>query len=285
MKLSIYIPTLARNELFERALRSIKRSIAFAERTGTALPGEAYEIVIVENVRPVSKARNEGLSRTSGDWLATVDSDDEVTEEWFSEICQAIRHVEQEAMSVDDILFDMTVVRGNREIPHRYARQGLIRATEVAGDVLRNMRLGGHLFRHVMRKSLWDDVRFEDVPVMEDVLALAHALGKARNVLHVAKELYRYIERDGSLCRETSCRVFFEIFRDYARRFGRSAAIGACVAAYGCLYDRDDVNGEARRWIRRHLWQALCDKDVPSKWKMKFFLASCGILVRRPMPK
>ena len=276
MKLSISILTLRRDALFERCMRSVERSIAAADADALE-----YELVVVEGVTPVGAARNEALRRMKGDWIATVDADDEVEEPWFGEICSAVREAEKPGSEIDDIVFDMTVVRGGREIAHRYGRSGTVGAQVVVADILRDMRLGGHLVRHVSRRSLWAAIRFADVRVAEDALVLPQVLAKARRVLPVACPVYRYIERTSSLCATTTSIAFFEQAVVRTMRFGGPAAVGACVAAYNCLYDRADRNGAARSWIRRNLIAALGDREVSGKWKLKFLLAALGIVIRR----
>lgn len=278
VKLSIYIPTLKRDGLFGRCLKSIERSIAAAGEDALE-----HEIVVVEGVSPVGAARNEALRRVTGDWIATVDADDEVEEVWFSEICRAIREAEQSESKIDDIVFDMTIVRQGREFVHRYGRSPVLDATMVVEDVLREMRsIGGHLFRHVSRRNLWVGISFPNVRVMEDAIVLPQVLSKARCVRYVAKPLYRYVERGDSLCSSTSTSLFFQLAVERAEKYGKSAAVGACVAAYNCLYDRVDRGGAARRWIGRHLFMVLLDGEVCVKWKLKFLLATFGIIVRRP---
>lgn len=48
------------------------------------------ELVVVRGVSPVGKARNEGLRRASGDYVAWVDADDEIEDGWLKAIKEAI---------------------------------------------------------------------------------------------------------------------------------------------------------------------------------------------------
>lgn len=281
MKLSIYIPTLKRDELFDRCLRSIKRSIAVAGSDAFAV--NDYEIVVVDGISPVAAARNEALRRVSGEWITCVDSDDEVTGEWFREICRAITAAERNG-GIDDIVFDMTIVRGTGETEVQYGREPVVETATLVADMLRDMRLGGHAVRHVMRRSLWTDDCFERLPVLEDYVTLPRVLARARKIAYVAKSLYRYIVRPGSLCNgsvESRCAAFV-IAVHQAESFGGAANIGTMVCAYNLLYERIGMDGAARRWIRHHLLQALCDREVPIKWKVKFSLAALGVMIRRP---
>ena len=280
MKLSVYIPTLKRDALFDRCRQSIDRSIAAAGSAG--LPAGEYEICVVEGVSPLSEARNEGLRRTTGDWIACVDADDEVAEAWFEEICRAIAAAERDE-EIDDIVFDMTIVRGTWEKDCRYGREAIVEAKVLVDDMLRDLRIGNYAWLHVTRRRLWADERFERVPVMEDYVTMHRVLSRARKVAYVAKPLYRYIIREGSLCNgdADSRRRIFDIAVRRAEALGDAANVGTMFSAFNVLYDKYDRTGTARRWIRQHFFQALCDREVPVKWKLKFALAALGIVIRR----
>lgn len=281
MKLSIYIPTLKRDALLDRCLRSIDRSIAVSGPEG--LPKDEYEICVVEGVCPLSEARNEGLRRTTGEWIACVDADDEVTESWFGEICRAIVASELQG-GIDDIVFDMTVVRETGETHLHYGREAVVESRVLVNDMLRDLRIGNYAWLHVTRRWLWTDECFERISVMEDYVTMHRVLARARKVAYVAKPLYRYIVRKGSLSNSGADgrRTIFDITIRRAQLLGGVANIGTMVNAFNILYDRLDRTGAARRWIRRHLLQALCDREVSAKWKLKFALAAIGVMIRRP---
>ena len=281
MKLSVYILTLKRDELFDRCLRSIKRSIAAAGSDGFGQ--EDREICVIEGVSPISAARNAGLERTTGDWIACVDGDDEVTEDWFTEICQAIRRADSGDEQIDDILIDMTFVGKSRSRIDAYGGgEALIDGAVLLRDVLRDMRLGSHAWRHVIRRSVVGDIRYRDMKVFEDYETTPRLLQRVRRVLYVAKPLYRYLMREGSLSRSDSMYQLIKVAQARERAFGRHAAVGLCKACFNCLYDRSGNAGELRGEIRRRLPSLLFDRHLSRKWRLKFLLAAFGVIVRRP---
>ena len=184
----------------------------------------------------------------------------------------------------DDIVFDMTIVRGTRETNACYGRDEIVEPKVLLDDMLRDLRIGNYAWLHVTRRRLWRDERFERTPVMEDYVTMYRVLARARKTAYVAKPLYRYVVRAGSLCNDGAerHREIFEIAVRRAESLGGAANIGTMVCAYNILYDGLDRDGAARRWIRRHLLQALCDREVPAKWKLKFALAAIGVMIRRP---
>ena len=281
MKLSVYIPTLERDALFERCMRSIERSIAEAGTRG--LPPTEYEIVVVEGVSPLSEARNEGLWRTTGEWIATVDADDEVTDDWFREICRAIVAAEREG-EIDDIVFDHEVIGSRRRCVCVYGREPIVDGKIVADDMLRDVRLKNYVWSHVTHRRLWKDERFERIPVMEDYVTMPRVLARARKVSYVAKPLYRYIMREGSLSNGDLARhrEIFGIAVRRAEQYGGPAVVGTSFLAYDLRYDAMDSDGLALKWIRRHLIRTVCDGEVSWKWKLKFCVAATGLMIRSP---
>lgn len=281
MKLSVYIPALRRDELFDRCLQSIHRSIAAAGPT--ALGADDYEICVIEGVTPVSAARNAGVERTTGEWIACVDSDDEVTEDWFAEICRAIQTAQAGAEPIDDIFFDVTIVTPSRTRTDSYGgTRSVIDGDDLCQDVLRDMRIGSHCWRHVLRRELFADQEFRELRSFEDYDTLPHLLRRVRKALYIAKPLYRYVTREGSLSRSNNMHELLEVARARMRTFGQPAEVGFCLSCFSCLYDRSGNAGELRGEIRRRLPSLLFDRHLSRKWRLKFLLAAFGVIVRLP---
>lgn len=278
MKLSVYIPTLKRDALFERCMQSLRRSIAAAGHVGFA-DGD-YEVCIVEGVSPLAAARNAGIERTTGEWIACVDADDEVTEDWFGEICRAIGQAESNGEPIDDIFFDMMVITPNRSWLAAYNGPSLVDGSVLCRDVLRDMRIESHTWRHVVRRTVFEGLRYELVRVFEDYVTTPRFLRRVRQALYVQKPLYRYMIREGSLATSCDRDERLEIVRARLREWGHPSEVSLCRICYEWLYDRE---GDLRRWraeIRRHLPQLLFDGGIPLKWRLKFLLAACGLIVR-----
>lgn len=170
VKLSIIVPTL-KGEV-PRSLESA------AEREGV-------EIVVVKGVSPVGKARNEGLRRARGEWIAWVDSDDEVTDDWLVEILSKIEndstvHLQPSSSPITPDIISFNV----RQEWH----DGSGRESSFLDG-----RKCGQLWSKVFRRSLFDGLEFEGA-VHEDYQIQCQMPREAKRV-HLDKVLYVYKRR------------------------------------------------------------------------------------------
>lgn len=181
MKLSVIVPSLT-----GQVPESLRRQTE--ER-------DDVEVVVVTGVSPVGRARNEGLDRAQGEYVAWADSDDEVTEDWLAEILAAIER------GPDVAFFDVKPEGWPCLGDLVYGGEGgLLPSAQVVRDVYENHRLQGHLVRIVSRRRLWDGLRFDTaLAAWEDFLLLPQVLLRADRVLYVPKTLYRYVCRPRSV--------------------------------------------------------------------------------------
>lgn len=272
MKISVIVSCLKRDGDAERCLSEIVRQAS----------GEAtLDLVVVDGVSPVGKARNEGLRRATGDYVAWVDADDGVSPGWWHGIVSALGD------RPDVLVFDCTLTwPDGRKRAERWGRIGETAMETLVSDVLRGVRLQSWLFTKVIRRELLDGLRFdESVRLMEDFLLLPHALRRASRVKYLPESLYDYRQREGSLTHAGDRKARMEAFRLACRRAQEwdmrvetlaCASIAAFSAVVGDVLEGDEDSAAAIAFVRRHLVRTLADADMPVGWKAKFFVCALG---------
>lgn len=260
MKLSVIVPSLT---------GSVPESLRCQ-----VMGREDVEFVVVTGVSPVGKARNEGLKRATGDYVAWVDADDEVTEDWQESILGELGRTEPARGQLDGLLFDAEAIGWRKAASFVYGgRQSVFAGTELAREVYRDERLKSHLWRWVLRRELWDGESFdEEVVALEDYLVLPKVVAKANEIGYLPKKLYRYLHQDNSAVNtrnETrdadSVRIAIRRYQRAAKDYKQAALWGAATMIYWTLdkvaVDRRKVGPDyqsvlldGRKFIARHLW-------------------------------
>ena len=271
MKLSVIVPSLT-----GEVPQSLRTQVS--ER-------KDVEVVVVKGVSPVGRARNEGLDRAKGDYLAWVDSDDEVECSWLDEILAAL--VEEP---------DVVVIGHKWMLNANAVRVSVWRGGDLLESVLSQRILRPEMWNFVIRRNVWDGVRFKnDAHTFEDWEVMPRLLAKVRTVCRIDKPLYRYSVRGGSLTHQVDEATQKEAFqRAIARlpeikrlglwkRYGRIAKSGVGYMVYGCAEMlalsgnvQSPTKRGAERWIRRH-FLSLMTVPAPLTFKSKWVLATLGL--------
>ena len=292
MKVSIIVP-VGDWAKYGPGREALARSVARTK-------GCEWELVEVDDRahRGVSWARNEGLRRATGDYVAWVDSDDEVEENWAEEIARAL------AKGPDVATIDAKLVgwkdRGD-EI------WGVKRPTmeKLRQAVYRNMTRSSALWLYVTRRELWEGLKFDEtVKLAEDYLLLPKVLLRAGSCVYVDKPIYRYRCNEGSLINSVQGKEFRELLPPWETRMAEAPEKyrGACKwgVASSCYWFCDwaavnDAKARAKgpseaaieecRWtIGRDFWwlmaEALRADDLSWRdricWCARFVCAKMG---------
>ena len=254
-------------------------------RMPKGIPGdERLEVVVVRGLSPVSEARNEGLRRANGDWVAWVDADDEVCEAWLGTILAAVDGTE--ADGVDVVTFGAEVARSDgRSSIVRYANcEKTVGAEEYLRDILRDIGGSTWLWNKVFRRSLFDGLRFEGT-TQEDFRIMPRALARARKVKSVPDVIYRYVRPEGSLTHgggggANAAGILAAIGDDLGDVRGRDSVIDAwrkgCALRAADWLRHSGGNAELRRFLRRSLRGVLTDGEIGWMAKAKCILAALG---------
>lgn len=197
----------------------------------------------------VSSARNAGLDLATGKYIYFMDSDDYIQ----PILCQRIVEL-LEQHDVDIVTFDCWRVteRGKLLGGTETIDDGLI-VPEVALAELMRGNINNYAWNKIYRRHIFQDIRFPEGQVWEDVAISYKLLLKARRIYCCNEKLYYYLQRPDSITGTITARALRDLF----------------LARYQCYEDLRASYPEAaeqvfprvalcaRRLYDRSLWESV----------------------------
>ena len=193
----------------------------------------------------VSWARNEGLRRATGEYIAWIDDDDVVTEDWAMVICEGLE-------SRPDVLSFNARVKWRDS-----SRDGYCIGSEANVLDVMSERANSQLWNKVIRRGLFEGLSFQG-ELHEDYRLLCELLPKAKTFKHIPKTLYIY------------CRA-----QNGASQF--PDVEGACLALNGLIEMCEKLPPSYRCEMRKGVAQRIADFCVNTKgtWQLRRFVLRC----------
>lgn len=273
MRISVIIPVGNETE-WRTCEASLRASVSAANG---AVEVEILPCFDLEH-RGTSVARNEGLKRATGDWIAWVDCDDVVERSWLGEIAAAIKaHPE-----ADVVQYDATEVKDGRERPLAYRYKGAVDGDAFARELVRNDGMPAWLWTRVFRRELFSEMSFSG-RVCEDYQMFLQILPRIRQVWSIGKPLYRYIRHGHGLSNHIEAMDyaaaggnFLSLIMKLPKRWRWDARIGLALTMADVALHSSVENG-AREWARRYGLLVLADLKVPLRLKAKCLMAMMGM--------
>lgn len=237
----------------------------------------------------VSTARNLGLAHAKGQYLAWVDPDDYVSEDWFPRIRSAI------GLGMPDVIVMDTVRFGDGPEKYEiYGRDaGFVDRDLFVADVIRDIRMLSGMPNKVMKARLFEGIAFDDsLPILEDYAAISGILRNAETVYYIPHCLYHYRQHPKSLLHAVSPERAFLSFRiamareQTAEPRFRNAAVAATARQAFLFYRNKYIYADflpEKGWmqmcagyIRKHLGVLLQDAEIPKTMKLKYAMLAAG---------
>lgn len=238
----------------------------------------------------VSRARNLILQCAQGTYLAWVDADDFVTEDWYSSLFPLLEQ------GMDLIFFEHD--RRENGVSRRMQYQGssgILDKQRFLYDLVLDVKVRSYLCDKVCRRSLFQGISFPtDVLLMEDYARLHEICYRARSIYYLARPLYVYLVRTGSLSHTVDFSRYFNAVHIAKDRYEWLSERHVDVPRAGylkhylffltaavkenadkvCQKEVEECRGE----IQRHILYILRSGDITVKDKVKYALAAMHTL-------
>ena len=154
-------------------------------------------IVIHKSNGGLSSARNTGIERVTGDFIAFVDSDDFVAPDFLKELYEALVSEKADISECAHCIVSEDVLIPF-ETSYNESKKTLSYIQWITETDLRGF-LSVVVWNKLYRRHLWEDIRFPEGRVYEDDSTTYKVVFKAKKVCRLYNKLYYYRQRSTSI--------------------------------------------------------------------------------------
>ena len=154
----------------------------------------------------VSSARNLGMEKASGKYVAFVDSDDILDKEMYQKLYDSIKNNNSDVAMCkyaftyednDDIIpvneFNLNKLTEEKIFPYLIGPAGSL----IEGKI-ESPSIMGSIWRALYKKDIIKDLKFENLKMCEDLVFIADLFKKSPKISIVDEFLYNYLQRNTS---------------------------------------------------------------------------------------
>lgn len=232
----------------------------------------------------VGSARNFGLSKASGEYIAWVDPDDYVAPNWLSKLKAVLNR-----NSPDCVLFDYYTDDYGKIMEVHSGFNGKINKETFIFELSSDKRIKSEMWIKVFSSKKFSNIKFDETAIiLEDYDATTNVALLVNNIIAIPDCLYYYVRRRESLVNHVSMKKRLIAARIAGERYRRFKEEGynitkagfwkmALLAALNSL----DNQGQAaerhfyRKLIRDDLFDIVKDSNVELQVKVVSF---CSII-------
>ena len=185
-------------------------------------------IVIHQENQGLSVARNSGLDRATGEWIAFLDSDDWIERNAYEVLLSIAKAYSADITScLSRVVYSGEPERETNDSGNVFEYNNI---TSIISELRKKERLRVEVWNKLWKRQIIDDIRFVPGQVSEDIHFDRLVFQKARRIVHVDKTLHNYlVGRQGST--NSSFKIArFCVFEEY-NQFIRDLELSNCNEA------------------------------------------------------
>lgn len=284
---SIVVPVYNVEKYLERCLKSIIQQtylmleIILVDDGSTDSSGEIcdkysemderIQVIHKEN-GGLSEARNVGIDKACGKYIAFIDSDDWVTEDYISDMYIALKENDSDVAVCGMIKTSKEDFRRKK-----VEEENSVYSNDEAIRQLLYRRISTSAWGKLYKKALWEERRFKVGKLYEDVEPLYFILKKSKKIVVINKRNYFYFCRPGSIVNQKfsirkmdyveSCKKVLEyVTKDYPQ-YEKAAMSRLIWAEIHVLMHMDNPKDYPNEYelliqdVKKNRWMILKDKQ------------------------
>lgn len=240
----------------------------------------------------LSSARNTALDICKGQYITFVDSDDMIAPNALELMLQyAIKCKSDIVVTKKVISFSDDNIFPKEAITNGYKTLNNLDAIQEILCTTTRWEAWGHLFK----KHLWEDIRFPEGKLYEDIATTPYLFIKANSITILDTSIYYYFQRAGSIMRQSEQKLSVDLC-DISKKlivfFEHDAAYKpiCCNICSGVLMElcsRTDLAAQninnnrefvktARRILRKYAWYMINSSYYTTKQKIYYLMEAYG---------
>ncbi|MBE6808470.1 MAG: glycosyltransferase [Ruminococcaceae bacterium] len=179
----------------------------------------------------LSSARNAGLDNITGEYIAFLDSDDWLEPETFESMMTMMLEYTLDIVCLEGVKTD-----GEKELERcfkHYPTGTVLAGAEITKKILLD-KIGSQAVQGLYSKKCWENVRFPEGRLYEDIPTTFKAFAKAEKVGFIAEPFYNYRINSGSISNTPNPLTSYHIFLGFKEHFEYAKLYHAEIADECC---------------------------------------------------